>query len=315
MEKRDASMTVAAPNDLDLVLFFTGPPPDNKELQPYVKIEDNQQGRMKASGTMSAPRKTTVSSRPPTDLDQALKSCGAPPNTKLKPYVRLEESKGRLQARGTMCAPRNLEDSKTSLSPITQISKQKSAPQRRRWKTRKKPPEPQEAPLQRPFINQPAGGLSPASTEKLPRPPKSRIKTEAVGLPRAATEEKLSRRNNRRSLSEDKILSGRKKKAKPLVAQKASQSAGFWERLMGSRRAPSFEETLTEQLSTKRGSVKNVGCVRETYTPSEDFIQNHARYGKEQQRLSTIMIETLDVAEGSLKPSDVKRLKQNGICT
>lgn len=312
MEKRDASDTVAAPSDLDAVLFFTGPPPDNTELQPYVKIvEEKQKGRMKASGTISPPngRKPTVSSYPPSDLDQALKSCGAPPpNTMLKPYVRVAESRGRLQARGTMCAARNVQDIKTSTSFIP-MDRSKSAPKKRRWKANKWPPEPPKVPSQRPLISKSAEGLTSASTEKLPRRPKSRIKTKAVGLGSAATEDNLPRRKkklHRRSLS-DRSLLERKKKDKPR-ALKAPSSPGFWARLTGARHEPSFEERLAEQLSSKSGSVVNVGLIRETTAPSKDLIQFHARYGEGQQRLSTILTETLDGVEGALKPSDVKRL-------
>jgi len=225
MEKREASETVAAPSDLDEVIFYTGPPPDKAELQPYVSIkEENQTGRIKASGTISPPdhRGPIITSYLPSDLDQALRSCGAPPpTTMLKPYVRVAKSKGRLQARGTMCVTKDTVDNKTSIPSMRMdISPPKSVPKRR--KANKKPPAIPRNVVQRPLMCNLVGGLPSASThsastknlprqrksrpplrsnrtegltsaltENLPRPPKSRPplrNNQARGLTSASTE-------------------------------------------------------------------------------------------------------------------------------
>jgi len=319
MEKRDTADTVAAPSDLDVLILNTGPPPDTKELQPFVKIVDeNQIGRMKASGTISPPatRKPAVSAYPPSDLDQELKSCGAPPpTTMLKPYIRVAESKGRLQARGTMCASKHKQDNDTlTRSAPPPIRKLKSVPVRRRWNKRNKPPEPPKTQFLR---NRPGEGLTSASTEP-PQPPKNRIGA-AGGLTSAATED-LPLRQKRgkmlKSSSSQRSLIGREKRNKP--SNKVASNSGFWARLKGSSREPTFEERLAKQLGTNRG-FKSVGLVRENVSPSppptKQAMGPYARHSKEHKRLSMLINETLGRAEGVLKPSDVKRLQQTGTCS
>jgi len=276
MRKRDASEKMGVLSELDEVTMFTGPPLDRGPQHPCVGIEEKQTECISPAGCRQFA--VTMTSRPPQDLDQTLKSCGAPPpSVQLKPYIRIGESKGRLHASGTVSAPehKRLKDL-ASLKPSRPAGNKppkppKPAPVRRRWV---KPPQ---RPPESPKYHSPKIVTRP----KRPKP----------------------RRARKRSASDPDIRFRNKEKAEPMP----TESPSFWAKIKGVRRKPLLEEKprprsglllRTKSIPTEELLHSELKCCKNKYCKD-----------KTDQRLSKIISESL--ADGVLKPSDVKRLQKS----